>query len=119
MLTRRELLTVPNAVTFVRLCCIPVFLVLLLGAERRFTAAVVLGALGATDWVDGQLARRLGQVSDLGKLLDPTVDRVLFLVGVTAMLADGSVPVWFAVLALVREGAVATGALVLAALGAR
>jgi cardiolipin synthase (CMP-forming) len=112
-------MTWPNLVTAVRLLCIPIFLVLLFGLEERAGAAFLLGALGATDWVDGYLARRLGQVSELGKILDPTADRLLFLVGVCAMLVDGSIVWWFAVLTLVREGAVAVAALVLGAMGAR
>jgi cardiolipin synthase (CMP-forming) len=119
MATRRGVLTLPNLVTFVRLCCIPLFLVLLFGADDRAGAAYLLGALGATDWVDGYLARRLGQVSEVGKILDPTADRLLFLVGILAMLIDRSVPVWFGVLALTREATVAIAALTLGALGAR
>jgi cardiolipin synthase len=119
VLSKRDVLTWPNLVTVVRLCCIPVFLWLLLGRDDRFWAAILLGALGATDWVDGYLARRFGQVSELGKILDPTADRLLFLVGIVALLVDGSVPVWFAVASLVREVFVAITALVLGALGAR
>lgn len=95
--------TVPNAVTLLRLACLPVFLVLLFGYENRAAAAWTLGALGATDWVDGYLARRLGQVSEFGKKFDPTVDRLLFIVGLGAILIDGSMPVWFGVAVLGRE----------------
>jgi len=111
--------TLPNAVTLVRLACLPVFLWLLFGRDSRGAAALLLGGIGATDWIDGYLARRLGQISTLGKVLDPAADRLVFFVGIVAMLADGSVPVAFAVLTLVREGVVATAVLVLAALGAR
>jgi cardiolipin synthase (CMP-forming) len=95
--------TVPNLITLARLLCLPIFLYLLFGAENRAAAAWMLGALGATDWVDGYLARRLGQVSEFGKVFDPTVDRLLFIVAVTAIIVDGSIPVWFAVTVLVRE----------------
>lgn len=95
--------TLPNAFTLVRLLCLPIFLYVLFGLEERAAAAWMLGALGATDWVDGYLARRLGQVSEFGKIFDPTVDRLLFIVAVTAIIADGSIPVWFAVLVLARE----------------
>ena len=54
---------------------------LLLGQDKRFEAALLLGALGATDWIDGYVARRFHQVSKLGKMLDPMVDRLLFFVG--------------------------------------
>jgi cardiolipin synthase len=77
------------------------------------------GTLGATDWVDGYVARRFHQVSELGKVLDPLADRLLLLVGVVAITIDGSAPVVVGVLTLIREGAVAGAALVLAAMGAR
>ena len=69
--------TVPNAITVVRLACIPWFLWLLFEEGNRTDAALLLGTLGATDWVDGWIARRFDQVSEVGKLLDPTADRLL------------------------------------------
>jgi cardiolipin synthase (CMP-forming) len=113
-----RILTLPNAVTVVRLCTLPVFVWLLFGVEDRWAAGWVLFAIGSTDWLDGYLARRLGQVSNVGKILDPVADRLLFFVGVGAIIIDGSVPLWFAVAVLVREAAVAIGTLSLAALGA-
>jgi cardiolipin synthase (CMP-forming) len=95
--------TVPNAFTLVRLLCLPLFLYLLFGLEERAAAAWLLGGLGATDWVDGYLARRLGQVSEFGKVFDPTVDRVLFIVALTAIMVDGSMPLWFGIVLLLRE----------------
>ena len=114
-----RLLTLPNAITLVRLSCLPVFLWLLFGRDNRAAAAWLLAALGATDWVDGYLARHMGQVSELGKVLDPVADRLLFLVGGGAILVDGSVPTWFALVVLVRETLVGGTTLLLAALGAR
>lgn len=95
----------PNLITVVRLLCLPVFLWLLFGRDDRAAAALLLGLLGATDWVDGYVARRFDQVSELGKILDPTADRLLFLVGVGAIIVDGSAPLWFAWAVLVREAA--------------
>jgi len=115
----RDVLTLPNLITLARLACLPVFLWLLFGRENRAAAAALLALLGITDWVDGYLARRLGQVSELGKILDPVADRLLFLVGAGGILIDGSVPVWFAVIVLVRETLVGGATVVLAALGAR
>lgn len=113
-----RILTLPNAITVVRLCTLPVFVYLLFGEDDRWAAGWVLFLIGSTDWLDGYLARRLGQVSTVGKILDPVADRLLFFVGVVSIIIDGSVPVWFAVAVLVREAAVAAGTLTLAAMGA-
>jgi cardiolipin synthase len=115
----RDVLTLPNLITLARLACLPVFLWLLFGQENRVAAAALLAVLGITDWVDGYLARHLNQVSELGKILDPVADRLLFFVGAGGILIDGSVPTWFAVVVLVRETLVGGATIVLAALGAR
>lgn len=114
-----RVLTLPNAVTMVRLLCIPVFCWLLFGAHRQTWAAVLLAVLGATDWVDGFLARRLHQVSTVGKVLDPTADRLLVGTGVIAIIVHGAVPLWFGLATLVREALVGGTVVVLAALGAK
>jgi cardiolipin synthase len=116
-----RVLTIPNGVTFVRLCCIPAFVVLLALGHRAgwYGAAVLLAALGATDWVDGFLARRLGQVSTLGKVLDPLADRLLLVTAAVSCIVIGAVPLAVAVIALLREAFVATGFLYVAARGGR
>jgi cardiolipin synthase len=113
-----RVLTVPNVVTAARLAAVPVFLWLLFDVQSRVAAAGLLAVLGATDWVDGWLARRLGQVSTVGKVLDPVADRVLIGVGVAAIMVDGSVPLWLGAVVLAREALVSAAVLVLAALGA-
>ena len=113
------ILTVPNLITVVRLCCLPVFLYLLFGRDNRAAAGWLLAALGATDFVDGYVARHFNQVSDIGKVLDPVADRLLFFVGVTAIVIDGSCPTWLATMVLLREVLVAGATLGLAAAGAR
>jgi cardiolipin synthase len=95
--------TVPNLFTLLRLVTLPLFVYLLFGAGDRIAAALVLGALSATDWVDGYLARRLDQRSEFGAKFDPTVDRLVFIVAVVAIVIDGSMPVWFAIAVVVRE----------------
>lgn len=115
----KRVLTIPNIISIGRLACAPLFLWLLFGADDRTNAAWLLAFLGATDWVDGYIARHFDQTSDLGKILDPTADRVLLLVGVGAIAIDGSVPLWVAVATLLREGLVAIAALAIAAAGAR
>lgn len=114
-----RVLTVPNLITCVRLACLPLYLYLLFGRDNRAAAALLLALLGATDWVDGYVARHFHQVSNVGKVLDPVADRLLFFVGIGAILVDGAAPLWFSVLVLARELVVSIAVLVLAALGAR
>jgi len=113
-----RVVTLPNAITAVRLACIPLFVWLLFGAGRQTEAAVLLGVLGATDWVDGFVARRWHQVSTVGKVLDPVADRVLVVTAVVAVVVHGAAPVWFGVATLAREVAVSAAVLLLASLGA-
>ena len=113
------ILTIPNAVTVARLACVPVFVWLLFGRDDRTAAAWLLAVLGCTDWVDGYLARRLGQVSELGKVLDPTADRILLGTVVVSLLVEGSVPAVIGWGVLVREAVVSVAVLALAAAGAR
>jgi cardiolipin synthase (CMP-forming) len=113
-----RVLTVPNLITTARLACLPVFVWLLFGAQRQTAAAVLLGVLGATDWVDGFAARRWHQVSTLGKVLDPVADRFLVLTGVCSIIVAGAVPLWFGVATVAREVLVSAAVLLLASLGA-
>jgi cardiolipin synthase len=114
-----RVLTVPNVITIIRLLLLPVFLWLLFVQENRAAAAGLLALLGITDFLDGYIARHFNQVTELGKLLDPVADRLLFFVAVGGILIDGAVPTWFGVAVLAREVLVAAGSLVLAAMGVR
>ncbi len=113
-----RILTAPNVITMLRLLCIPIFLWLLFVAHRQTAAAVLLAVLGATDWVDGFVARRYGQVSTFGKVLDPTADRILVGTAVISVMVYGAVPLWFGLATIVRELLVSAMVLLLAALGA-
>ncbi len=110
--------TWPNLVTLVRLALIPVFWWLLFSTNHRAMAAWLLAVLGATDWIDGWLARTLHQTSTIGKILDPTADRILVMAGLIGVALAGGVPWWFAGITLAREVLVSVLTLVLAALGA-
>jgi cardiolipin synthase (CMP-forming) len=114
-----RILTVPNLITVVRLACLPIFVWLLLHENNRAAASVLLGAIGATDWVDGYIARRFDQTSTVGKVLDPVADRLLFFTALVAILIDGCAPAWVCWAVLVREIVISIATLVLAALGAR
>lgn len=101
--TYRRVLTVPNVISVGRLLGVPLFLYLLLVAERELAALVVLVLGGSTDWLDGWLARRLGQVSRFGELLDPVADRLYILATLVAFTADQIVPWLFTAALLMRE----------------
>jgi cardiolipin synthase (CMP-forming) len=100
---RGRILTVPNLVSFARLLGVPLFLYLFLRVHADAVAVAVLAVGGTTDWVDGYLARRLGQVSRVGELLDPLVDRLYIVATVVAFTVRGVLPVAFTVALLLRE----------------
>lgn len=96
-----RILTIPNVITLVRFLCIPLFVWLLFARDDRFGAALLLAFMGATDWVDGYIARHFDQVSNLGKMMDPAVDRLLMIAGIGGTIIVGLDSTWFRVFALV------------------
>ncbi len=113
-----RILTIPNLVSFVRLLGIPVFWWALLVDDNVPLAAWLLFGIGWTDWIDGYLARRLNQVSKLGKVLDPVADRLLIVSSLIGGLIAGVLPVWFGWGLIAREAVVGGMALYLAFKGA-
>lgn len=114
-----KILTVPNVISVARLCLIPVYLVLLANGSRA-AATIIFAFAAATDFVDGQVARRTHQVSNLGKLLDPAVDTALMVSGVIGAFAIGALPLWIMVLIFAREVfLLAAGGILLARYGIR
>ena len=99
-------LTVPNLITAVRLIGLPVFAWLVLGPRQLLAAFVVLVVIATTDWVDGYVARRFDQVSRVGKLVDPLVDRLLLATAVLSLLVAGLLPGPLVALILLRDVAV-------------
>lgn len=95
--------TLPNVISFTRLAAIPVFWWLVLGAEEIAAATILYAVVATTDWVDGYLARRLGQVTRLGKALDPVADRLLIVSAIVVGLVAGIVPAVIGVTLIVRE----------------
>ncbi|MBA2326508.1 MAG: CDP-alcohol phosphatidyltransferase family protein [Actinobacteria bacterium] len=114
-----RVVTIPNAISIARLACVPWFVWLLLSEDRPVAAAILLAVLGATDWVDGWIARQFDQASEVGKVLDPTADRVLLVAAAVALIVDGRVPLWVGWVVLAREAAISVAVLALAAAGAR
>jgi len=110
--------TWPNLISVLRLALLPLFFWLLFATNHRAVAAWLLATLGATDWIDGFVARRWHQVSNVGKILDPVADRILVISGLLAVAAAAGVPWWFALVILTRELIVSILTVVLASLGA-
>lgn len=98
-----RILTFPNLISFVRLAAIPVFWWLLLGADDVTAGTVLFAVIATTDWVDGFLARRLGQESKLGRSLDPVADRLMIASAVIVGLITGIVPAIIGFTLMVRE----------------
>lgn len=114
-----RVLTVPNLISAVRIAMIPVFWMLIVDPDTTAWGIVLFGVVVATDWVDGTIARRTGQVSELGKVLDPVADRAAIAAGLVALVVRGAFPLWAAVLILARDVAVLIAGAVLASKGLR
>jgi cardiolipin synthase (CMP-forming) len=119
--SQHRIVTVPNLISVVRLACIPLFLWLVWGADEEVAAGILLAVLGATDWIDGYIARRFDQGSELGKILDPTADRALLVAGAVVVLTAGMPPAVnvAVIIMLVREVLIAAATIGLALAGAR
>jgi len=98
--------TVPNLLSAIRIVLIPVFVLLILHHGTEAAGLVLLGAVVSTDWIDGYIARRTGQVSNLGKILDPVADRMAIAAGLIALMVRDAFPLWAGLLVLVRDGLV-------------
>ena len=114
----RRVLTIPNLVSLARLATVPIFWWVLLGEGEVTLAALLLIAVGSTDWVDGYLARRLNQVTRLGAILDPVADRLMIASAVVAGLIAGIIPSSLGIALLVREVIMTVVTLFVAARGA-
>ena len=97
-----RIFTLANIISFVRLLMVPAYLVLLLnGYDLAATLGFAVAA--ATDFLDGQIARRTHTVSRLGQLLDPAIDRILMITGVLGVFIVGRIPLWVIVVVVVRD----------------
>ena len=101
--TRNRVWTVPNLLSMIRLAGVPVFLWLILGPEADGWALVLLMVSGVTDFLDGYLARKLGQTSTLGQILDPVADRLYILAVVVGLALREVIPWWVALSLPLRD----------------
>lgn len=101
--TSNRVLTIPNTITLIRIVLIPVFVYLGWHRSYLIKSGILLGFIGATDWLDGFLARRLNQTSVIGKIIDPSADRLLLIAaGIVAIHLD-LIPLWILIVIFARE----------------
>jgi cardiolipin synthase len=98
--------TLPNALSVARILLTPAFVWLIVDRDTTFSGLLLFGVVVSTDWLDGYVARRTGRVSEVGKLLDPTADRLAIAAGLVALVVRGAFPLWAALLILVRDVAI-------------
>jgi cardiolipin synthase len=106
-----RVLTIPNALSVLRLVLVPVFAVLIV-TKHDISALVVLMISGFTDYLDGKLARSWGQITRIGQMLDPLADRLYIFTTLLGLAYRGIIP-WWLVAALALRDAILTGALLM------
>lgn len=105
-----DVYTLANIITVLRLMLVPFFFTVLI-VEKSDVLAFFLFALAAsTDWLDGQIARRTGTVTELGKAIDPLVDRLLIAAGVVGLYLDNRIPLWIVLFLIARDTYLLSGA---------
>lgn len=112
-----EVYTLANFITVGRLLLVPIFFVLLISGGNRILSTALYALAASTDWLDGQIARRTKTVSELGKLLDPFVDRLLLAAGVIGLWIIGSLPLWIVIVLVIRDSILLGGSFRLARKG--
>jgi len=98
----QELKSVPNMLSILRLLLVPVFLWLLI-ADQFLIAFLVLMFASFTDWLDGFIARRFNQITSLGKVLDPSADRLFILATLIGLTVNEIIPAWLAIVIVARD----------------
>ena len=107
------MLTIPNALTFLRFLGIPLFIYLALSKHADGWAILTLAIGGATDYFDGKLARALNQESKFGEIADPTIDRLYILAVLIVLYIRGAIPLWLIAILIARDIFMAIVALVI------
>ena len=98
----KELKSIPNMLSILRLLLVPVFLWLLI-VDQFLIAFLVLMFASFTDWLDGFIARRFNQITSLGKVLDPSADRLFILATLIGLTVNEIIPAWLAIVIVARD----------------
>jgi CDP-diacylglycerol--glycerol-3-phosphate 3-phosphatidyltransferase len=108
-------MNLPNALTLARIFLVPLLVVvlvtkfegrLILGVRMELVGAAIFGLASLTDWLDGYLARRRGQVTTFGQLMDPLADKLLITAALLSLVQMDLAPAWMVLVILGREFAV-------------
>jgi len=97
------ILTLPNIITVVRFLGTPLFMWLVLVRHEYGWGVFVLAMMGCTDWIDGFVARKLNQTSQLGRIMDPLADRVALVAVVITLVIAHILPLWLLLLLLIPD----------------
>ena len=97
-----KILTIPNLISCIRLCLVPVFVILLFQGQN-IAATIIFAIAAGSDWIDGQIARHTNTVTKLGQILDPAVDRILMAAGAISLTVLGCLPLWIVLVVLIRD----------------
>ncbi len=114
-----DIYTLANIITVLRLILVPIFFAVLVTGDNDVVAFLLFAIAASTDWLDGQIARRTGTVTEIGKAIDPLVDRLLIGSGVLGLYLIGRLPLWTVLVLLLRDLYLLAGAAVLARSGVK
>lgn len=106
----RDVYTLANIITVLRLMLVPFFFAVMITEKSDVLAFGLFALAASTDWLDGQIARRTGTVTELGKAIDPIVDRLLIAAGVLGLYLDDRIALWIVIFLLARDVYLLTGA---------
>lgn len=98
-----DIYTVANIITVLRLILVPIFFTVLITGTNDVLAFVLFALAASTDWLDGQIARRTGTVTEIGKAIDPMVDRLLIAAGVLGLYIEQRLPLWIVIVLVARD----------------
>lgn len=98
-----DIYTLANIITVLRLMLVPFAFAVLVDGRNDVLSFLLFAIAASTDWLDGQIARRTGTVTEIGKAIDPLVDRLLIAAGVLGLYIGGRIPLWIVLFLLARD----------------
>jgi cardiolipin synthase len=104
-----DIYTIANIITVLRLILVPLFFTVLINGKNDQVAFLLFAVAASTDWLDGQIARRTGTVTAIGKAIDPLVDRLLIASGVIGLYVEHRLPLWIPIVLVARDLALGYG----------